>query len=195
MSLQVRTSTSLTAVPVYEDASNGGALQVILTPSNLGAVPIRTVPRGTGGAVPVNYGTGYVPPPPPPDVPPTLVSATIDATGMFLTLVFSEAVQWDYDFTYITLVVNATTVTLSGGSGSGTSTLTATLGTPALEGEEALFTYDPFNESIQDLAGNPLGGLADLPVTNNAVSGFTYLRPGGVFTYFRPDGTSQYIRP
>lgn len=62
------TTTNPGAVPVYEDASNGGALSVTLQQNNLGAMPVREVPFGTGGAVPIIYG-GYNPvlPVPPPD--------------------------------------------------------------------------------------------------------------------------------
>jgi hypothetical protein len=124
---------------------------------------------------------------------PTLLSATIDATGLVLTLVFSEAVTSPVEG-YASFTIDpsggAAVIEITDAPGS---TLGFSINREIAEGETVTLDYTPGD--IEDLAGNPLAAITDFPVTNNVPGTFIYLRPGGTDTYLRPGGVDTYLRP
>lgn len=123
---------------------------------------------------------------------PTLLSATIDASGDFLTLVFDEAVTSSGSGFSIRIDGDLSAVFLD--SGSGTMTLVFTIDAEVPEGATVTLDYE---QADGDTASGEclLESIADFPVTNNTGLQFFYLRPDGVSRYLRPDGVSFYIRP
>jgi hypothetical protein len=162
MAVPIRvTTTNPGAVPVYEDTSNQGGLLVTLSES-LAAMPVRVLTARTGGAVPIRYaGEGWTPPP---DItPPTLSSATIDETGLILTLVFSEAVTGNDGFT---VDPSGAAATLAYDSGDGTSTLVFDISREITEEETVTLDYTPGD--VEDGSANALEAIADFAVPNNS---------------------------
>lgn len=97
-----------------------------------------------------------------PDVTaPTLSSATIDATGLLLTLVFNEAVTGHDGFA---LDPSGANVTLTYDSGDGTNTLTFDISRAIAGDETATLDYAPGD--VEDGAGNTLEAISDEAVTN-----------------------------
>lgn len=125
-----------------------------------------------------------------PCVIPTLVSATIDVTGGFITLVFTEDVT-SSGSGYL-LAMDSDSSTLTYVSGGGTDTLVFSLDPDALEGESGVLNYTDGDTASGDCLLETFEGF---PVTNNTGLVFFYLRPGGVDTYLRPGGVDTYIRP
>jgi hypothetical protein len=155
------TTTNLGAVPVYEEPSNGGALSVVLSDS-LAAMPVILLTSFRAGAIPIRYaGTSWTPPP---DItPPTLSSATIDATGLIMTLVFNESVTGHDGFT---VDPSGAAATLAYDSGDGTNTLVFDISREITEDETVTLDYTPGD--VEDASANALEAIADFEVTNNS---------------------------
>lgn len=127
-----------------------------------------------------------------PCVTPTILSATIDTTGEFITLVFDEEVT--SDGSGFILIMDSDSSTLTYFSGGGTTSVVFSIDPDALAGESGEISY---NQATGDATSGdcPLLTFDAFPVTNNTGVEFSYFRPDGVSTYFRPDGVSIYIRP
>jgi hypothetical protein len=99
---------------------------------------------------------------------PALVSATVDLTGVVLTLVFSEAVtavSWDGLVSVTGDITSETFFTLSSGNGTATVVMDSA-GGAFLEGETLALDYA--GPGVEDLAGNDLADIANASVTNNS---------------------------
>jgi hypothetical protein len=105
---------------------------------------------------------------------PTLQSATIDAAGTTLTLVFDEAVTNATETDGWDLRSFGGARTLSGGSGSGTNTHTLTISPSVLQGERVILSYDSSTGSAVDASANALADIAFAEiVTNNSTQTIT----------------------
>jgi hypothetical protein len=102
-------------------------------------------------------------------VAPTLVSATIDATGEELTLVFSEAVTEGADgHADFALTSDGGAVTLSYVSGLGSATLLYATSRVVDEDETLTLDFTQLGDGIQDLVENVLESFADAAVVNGS---------------------------
>ena len=98
---------------------------------------------------------------------PTLVSATIEADGVTMTLVFDENVEAGADGFLSGLSIAGVSVGLTAPSGTGTDTLVYGLDTTILETDAGLtLNYDQPGDGIQDAAANVLASFADVSITN-----------------------------
>lgn len=104
--------------------------------------------------------------------PPTLTSATIDAAGTSLTLLFNEIVNIGAGGN------GGFVVTMSGGasaltyaSGAGSNTLVYTLARTIEAGETGTLAYTQPGNGVEDAAGNDLATIGSAAVTNNAGGG------------------------
>lgn len=97
-------------------------------------------------------------------IAPTLSAASIDATGLVLTLAFDEAVTGSDAFT-IDPSGGAATITYT--AGTGTATLTFGI-SRAIAGSETV-TLDYAAGDVADLASNALVTITDGAVTNNSL--------------------------
>lgn len=107
----------------------------------------------------------------PDTTPPTITSATIDATGTVLTITLSEAVKVSTS-TGFTLDMNGGAgegLTYSSGSGSSNLLYTIT-GRIIQTGETGTLDYVTVADGIEDLSGNDLAstGGSDVAVINNS---------------------------
>ncbi len=100
-------------------------------------------------------------------ISPTLASATINAAGTSLTLVFSEAVTFTASTGFaLTTTTPGRTVTYA--SGTGTNTLVYTISSAVFSFETATLDYTQPGNGIQDLAHNLLASFSGASVTNNS---------------------------
>lgn len=94
---------------------------------------------------------------------PILLSATINADGDELTLVFDEPVTGNAGFT---LAMTGGAATLAYSSGDGTTTLVFTTSRTIYALESGTLAYTPGD--VEDLNGNPLAAFTVFAVTNNS---------------------------
>jgi hypothetical protein len=101
-----------------------------------------------------------------PDLP-TLTSATIGASGILISLLFSEAVTHNTETGWtITMIKGALTMAYS--SGSGTNTLVYTLSRAVKTGETGTVAWTAAANTIEDTSGNDLATIASAAVTNDS---------------------------
>lgn len=102
----------------------------------------------------------------PDSLAPTLLSATIDATGTQIAFGFNESVQDGNFFDFFTVDLTGGAATLTYTSGDGTNTILFDISREVTEDETG--TADYTGTTVEDLAGNLLAAIADFPVTNNS---------------------------
>lgn len=105
------------------------------------------------------------------EIPPVLVSATVDAAGTTLTLLFNENVQGNIGFT---LTADAVGIALSAPSNAG-DTITFTCEQILYE-QACLLSYSPGN--VENMLNTPLAGFVDNAVTNDSVAGLILMETG-----------------
>lgn len=155
MVLQVRLDTNNPgAVPVFEMASNGGAVPVDVRTNNPGAMPVRV--SNHGGSMPVRVMSGSL------LLGISLSSATIDATGLVLTLVFNTTATGHDGFT---IDPSGGAATLTYNSGDGSNTLVFDISREITWDETVFLDYS--GGDVEDALGNQLSDITDRLVTNN----------------------------
>lgn len=100
------------------------------------------------------------------DTPPELQSATIEADGETLTLVFDENVTGDHSG--IALAASGGVLVATYSSGSGTDTLVFSLSRTVASVETVLFDYEEVGGTIEDEAENQLEDISGFSVTNES---------------------------
>lgn len=107
-------------------------------------------------------------------IAPTLTSVTIPASGVTVSLVFSEAV------TFGTGGNTGWTITMSGGaatmtyaSGGGTATLVYNLNRTVGVGETGTLDYTQPGNGVEDVVGNDLTSISSRSVTNSSTQDIT----------------------
>ena len=102
--------------------------------------------------------------------PPTLLSATIDETGSYITFRGSENLVPTISTGFaLTLSGGAATATYS--SGSGTAYLVYSLSRTVASGETGTYDYTQPGNGIEDSSGNDLASITGGAITNNSTSG------------------------
>lgn len=96
---------------------------------------------------------------------PTVSTATIDATGTQLTIVFDEVVTGTATGFGIDI---GSALTATYVSGDGTNILVFNLSGTVLDADTPVLTYDAGVGDIEDLAGNSLATIVSGAVTNNS---------------------------
>lgn len=125
---------------------------------------------------------------------PTLLSATVDETGLLLTLVFSEAVVAGADgfSTGFSITTDGDAVVATYSSGTGTTTLVYDLDATVASADTLTLDYTQPGDGIQDAAANLLASFANTPVTNNSTqTGFDLT---GLEAYWKLDETGTNNR-
>lgn len=98
---------------------------------------------------------------------PTLVSATINAAGTSLSLVFTEAVTVNTSTGFVLTADGSPSLTYA--SGSGSTTLIYTISAAVYQSETGItLAYTTGANYIEDAAGNDLGSFTGTAVTNNS---------------------------
>jgi hypothetical protein len=98
---------------------------------------------------------------------PTLVSATINAAGTSLYLVFTEPVTVNTNTGFVLTATGSPTLTYA--SGTGTATLIYTIGAAVQQSESGItLAYTTGANYIEDAAGNDLGSFTGTAVVNNS---------------------------
>jgi hypothetical protein len=101
--------------------------------------------------------------------PPTLTTAIISASGLLLTLVFSESVTCPVVGNLVTLAASVTgAVQGVYASGSGTNTIVCNLSAEVQDADVVTLDYTQPGNGIQNLTGIDLVTINDAAVTNNS---------------------------
>jgi hypothetical protein len=98
---------------------------------------------------------------------PTLTSATINAAGTSLSLLFSETVVATIN-TGWTITPSGAAATLTYASGSGTNTLVYTISRAIQSSETATASYTQPGDGIEDAAGNDLEDITNRSAVNDS---------------------------
>ena len=115
------------------------------------------------------YTPYYYPHPLQDQVVPTMVSATIDSTGGFITFRGSENLLPTISTGFVlTLSGGAATATYS--SGTGTAYLVYSLSRTVASGETGTYDYTQPGNGIEDSSGNDLASITGGAITNNSTS-------------------------
>jgi len=99
---------------------------------------------------------------------PTLVSATINAAGTSLYLVFTEPVTVNTNTGFVLTATGSPSLTYS--SGAGTATLVYTISAAVYQSETGItLAYTTGADYIEDAVGNDLGSFTGTAVTNQSI--------------------------
>ena len=105
---------------------------------------------------------------------PTLSTATIATTGITISLVFDEAVQFGaggnagWVLTMSGGIKDGAVVTMAYASGSGTNTLVYDLSRKVFSDETGELDYTQPGNGVEDVAGNDLATISNRAVTNSS---------------------------
>jgi uncharacterized protein YmfQ (DUF2313 family) len=111
------------------------------------------------------------------EAPPSIVSASVNAAGNQLTIVFSEAMSQGagYQDTDINLdgSLGGTDIGLTYVSGSGTDTWVFSIATVIRKNETVDLDYNGRPDGIEDVSGNDLSTVASMSVTNGSTEDYS----------------------
>ena len=111
------------------------------------------------------------------EAPPSIVSATINAAGNQLTVVFSEAMTQGAGYQNTDMNLDGSLGGLDIGltyvSGSGTDTWVFSIATVIRKNETVDLDYNGRPDGIEDVSGNDLAAVASLAVTNDSTEDYS----------------------